>query len=1082
MTVTQQQAFSFSSPRLAFPPRLIRASAGSGKTFDLTTRLIKLLLCGEKPERILATTFTRKAAAEILTRVIQRLAEAGLSSKTAAGLGQEIQVEALDPGTVLRCVERLADEIHLINICTLDSWFFKIAQAFPLELGVDPAPSMLDEDERERLLSQSIGQTLRIRAASGSDEEALRFFNRGAYTSRIAGKLRSEIGTSPAVIRFLPKSIWSWIDVDMSPYGELLATARSLFSAFETPQNKDGTPKKNWISRLEDIRTALDAGKLLHLPDGGGPVDRYQDGSHLFGGYSYTPDSLRAFETLCRLISLQLMAELHLENLSAGQLIDEVYREFDQLMAGERKLGFDELKRRLLHAALGERSADIYYRLDRKISHLLLDEFQDTSLFEWQILEPFVGEILAKSGEDTSFFCVGDVKQAIYGWRGGCAELFRTLKQRWDQLQVEGKNESRRSSPAVIDAVNRVFSGLESNAALERYPGAAAEWAADFELHSTTRQDTDGRAELWLAGRLDPSFPSKEQTYIAACEKIRELYEADPNRTIGVLARRNKTVLTILFHLARLYPWIPASEESGNPLTDSLPVSVILSLLKIIDHPADTISRFHLASSPLGRLLGYTVFDDDEATSRLIGTLRREAAEMGLGPLLSRFNRELTAGGLTGARDSQRLARLVELGYQFDRRGRSGGRIGEFIAYVKRRKVDDAAGVAVRVMTIHGSKGLEFDAVILADLNAGLVNLHMNRFLVDLGLDGQNPRATAYRSFDLTAFDPQLDKFMRDRADEEVKSELCNLYVAMTRARDELIMIAPDTKEFRGEGKVTKVPKAARFSRILFQAFVGAPVPAPEGAAPLRLVYPAALAPRLPAPASKAEEPAAAETPPLASSPVSSMTPPAAAPRSFLHESPSGRLFAAAESDNGGNRRLFEQVNLGGLKFGTAVHRAFEQIDWIDGAVPSPAAIAAGIGEIEKDEQAYKAAAVAAAALSNPEVCDLFSRNRYLTDGADSVEAFCEIPFSFLDGRSVISGTIDRLAVAFSSGRPVRAEVIDFKTDSAGKSADDQARIRAKYAPQVEDYIKAAGRLTGLGRDKIKGTLVLTSSGSVVDI
>lgn len=1081
MTVTQQQAFSFSSPRLAFPPRLIRASAGSGKTFDLTTRLIKLLLCGEKAERILATTFTRKAAAEILTRVIQRLAEAGLSSKTAAGLGQEVQVEELDPGTVLGCLERLADEIHLINICTLDSWFFKIAQAFPLELGLDPAPSMLDEDERERLLSQSIGQMLRIRAASGGDEQALRFFNRGAYTSRIAGKLRSEIGTAPAVIRYLPKSIWSWIEVDLSQYEELLETARTLFAAFETPQYQNGTPKKNWISRLEDIRSALEAGNLLHLPDGRGPVDRYQDGSHFFDGYSYTPESLRAFEALCRLISLQLLAELHLENLSAGQLIDEVYREFDQLMAGERKLGFDELKRRLLHAALGERSADIYYRLDRKISHLLLDEFQDTSLFEWQILEPFVGEILAKSGQDTSFFCVGDVKQAIYGWRGGCAELFRTLKQRWDQLRVEGKNESRRSSPAVIDAVNRVFGGLKSNSALERYSGVAAEWAADFELHSTTRNDVDGRAELWLAGSLDSSFPSKEQTYIAACEKIRELYEADSSRTIGVLARSNKTVLTILFHLARLYPWIPASEESGNPLTDSLPVSVILSLLKIVDHPADTISRFHLASSPLGRLLGYTVFNDDEATYRLIGSLRREAAEMGLGPLLSRLNRELTAGGLTGARDSQRLARLVELGYQFDRRGRSGGRIGEFIAYVKRRKVDDAAGVAVRVMTIHGSKGLEFDAVILADLNADLVNLRMNRFLVDLALDGQEPRATAYRSFKLTAFDPQLDKFMHKRAEEEVKSELCNLYVAMTRARDELIMIAPDTKEFRGEAKATKVPRAARFSRILFQAFVGEPVPVPEKMPPLRLVYPASAAPRRSAAVPRPKE-AVAGTPSVDSMPTPSVTMLAAAPRSLMHESPSGRLFAAAETGPDSIRRLFEPVNLGGLKFGTAVHRAFEQIDWIDGAVPSPAAIAAGIGEIEKDEQANKAAAVAAAALSNPEVCDLFSRNRYLTDGADSVEAFCEIPFSFLDGRSVISGTIDRLAVAFSSGRPVRAEVIDFKTDSAGKSADDQARIRAKYAPQVEDYIKAAGRLTGLGRDKIKGTLVLTSSGSVVDI
>ncbi len=115
--------------RLAFPPTLVRASAGTGKTYELSNRFIALLACGEKPERILATTFTRKAAGEVRERVMRRLAAAALDPREAARLGEAIgkKISCTEAGNLLQAVLK---NQHRLNICTLDSFFFSIACSF----------------------------------------------------------------------------------------------------------------------------------------------------------------------------------------------------------------------------------------------------------------------------------------------------------------------------------------------------------------------------------------------------------------------------------------------------------------------------------------------------------------------------------------------------------------------------------------------------------------------------------------------------------------------------------------------------------------------------------------------------------------------------------------------------------------------------------------------------------------------------------------------------------------------------------------------------------------------------------------
>ena len=241
------------------------------------------------------------------------------------------------------------------------------------------------------------------------------------------------------------------------------------------------------------------------------------------------------------------------------------------------------MTRRLGEAAIADRLDEVVYRLDGHVAHLLLDEFQDTSALQWRVLRPFAQRVI-HGGEGRSFFCVGDVKQAIYGWRGGVAEIFDALDDEFGGLSSRALNESFRSSPVVIDCVNKVFEGVANNSVLQKCPAAAQKWSQRFTPHTTARLDLPGYCRMVTA---PPAGDGEEQGVVTlrhAAEEIARLHEQTPELGIGVLVRRNKAVARLIFEL-RLRG-IDASEEGGNPLTDSPAVQVILSLLPWPTTPA----------------------------------------------------------------------------------------------------------------------------------------------------------------------------------------------------------------------------------------------------------------------------------------------------------------------------------------------------------------------------------------------------------------------------------------------------------------------------------------------------------------
>ena len=186
------------------------------------------------------------------------------------------------------------------------------------------------------------------------------------------------------------------------------------------------------------------------------------------------------------------------------ELLQRFDHHYTRLRQAHRVLLFSDLPHKLAHdlPELGDALlTEMYYRLDTRVSHACSStEFQDTQHAEqWNVLKPFAQEIASHRDGSRTFFCVGDVKQAIYGWRGGMAEIF-------DQLETDLNlphghahklNKSYRSSPAILETVNQLFGTLTTNEAVLGAPAdVIADWAGRFEAHSTAHGKRAGYVEL----------------------------------------------------------------------------------------------------------------------------------------------------------------------------------------------------------------------------------------------------------------------------------------------------------------------------------------------------------------------------------------------------------------------------------------------------------------------------------------------------------------------------------------------------------------------------------------------------------
>ena len=1078
------------------PHTVIRASAGTGKTFQLSNRFIGL--AARQPlDGILATTFTRKAAGEILDRVLVRLAEAALEPKKLTELARHVEGVSLDRDRCRGLLREMVRHLHRLRVCTLDSFFVQIAQSFGLELGFPPGWAIADEIQDAAIRAEAIRAVLKREKT----EDVLRLMHlltKGEAARSVSEQIASLVTALYAIFCEAPAEAWQSL-----PRQKQLSAAE-LPVAIEALEHVPLPGARYEKTRSQDLASARGDDWESFLGKGLGA--KVFDGSELFYGNPIPPDVLEVYRPLVKHAKAVLLARFADQTKATYDLLERFDEAYQRLKTSERSLRFEDITRRLGERAIGERLEEVVYRLDGQVAHLLLDEFQDTSALQWRVLRPFAQRVVG--GGERSLFCVGDVKQAIYGWRGGVAEIFDALDEEFGPLPSRVLNQSFRSSPVVIDCVNRVFEGIAGNAVLTKCPAAARKWSERFSEHTTARQTLPGYCRLATAAAAAEGEDQATATLRYAAEEVQRLHEQSPQCEIGVLVRRNVAVARLIFEL-RLRG-IEASEEGGNPLTDSPAVQILLSLLTLADHPGDTAARFHVAHSPLGEHLGLADHDDSPAAWQLAEETRRRLMVEGYGPVLEGWAETLAAA--CDRRDVSRLAQLVEMAYGYE--DRATLRATDFVNLVQQQRVEDPTSARVRVMTVHQCKGLQFDIVVLPEL--------------DVGMSGQPPEIVAgcpkpaariervcrYVSKDLRAILPaEFQRMFAAHEERVVEESLCLLYVALTRAVYSLHMvIAPS----RANEKT--VPYT--FAGVLRTALAGSDATEAETTLyehgdPLWFK---GVESRLPSPIGRGaggegllsescRESAVSKLDSAHPNPLPSCRvrqagegtiPPICWPqrpeqptRGLDHRSPS-RL------EGGGLVHLASQLRLErgqALDRGTLLHLWFEQIGWLEDGEPDDAALrqiacATKLEHLDLPELLVRFRA----SLRKPAVAAALRKATYQQPAgeagcrvhvsagvhAPAWELFRERSFAVGDEGGILRGAFDRLVVLRDGQKAVAADILDFKTDEV--PGDDPRAIDARvdqYRPQLAAYRRAAAGMLGIDPEQVSARLLFVGPGVI---
>ncbi|MCL2823777.1 MAG: UvrD-helicase domain-containing protein [Polyangiaceae bacterium] len=577
-----------------FPHVGIRASAGSGKTYKLTSRYLGLLLSGEKPEQILATTFTRKAAGEILERVVTRLAKAVLDSSACKQLGADVLSREIGQAEAGEALLAVAASLHRTRISTIDSFFSKIATCFSFELGLPMQWEIVDESEALSMQSAAIDATLR--ADRDSVLSTIRVLAKGRYSRSIASLVRRTVDTIFGAYLITHRTAWEWLAQYPDPDPDVVS---QLIEELESAGKMPFPDKRMGPALAKNIASAK-SGNFQEFVEGGF-AKKVLEGSNLYQRKPI-PEAITVLLTeLIEQARFAVLRELHERNVATFALLSEYEKHLSRQKQYRAGMQFDDITRTLAQEQWLGRMDDIYFRLDGTIRHMLLDEFQDTSVTQWTVLSRIAKEIVDTGDTGRSILLVGDVKQAIYGWRGGEAGILDSVGKEFASLEWEHLHQSRRSAPPVIDAVNKVFEGISTNSALRDDYSAASAWQDGFHTHVTVQKHLDGYVRLEVAPDVE-SDDASDTVIQHAAAITKEWTEKFPTATIGVLTRTNDAVGKVMAQLRDLH--VPASEEGGNPITDSAAVAILLSLLTLADHPGDSAARFHVASSPLGEKLG----------------------------------------------------------------------------------------------------------------------------------------------------------------------------------------------------------------------------------------------------------------------------------------------------------------------------------------------------------------------------------------------------------------------------------------------------------------------------------------------
>ncbi|MFZ4394752.1 MAG: UvrD-helicase domain-containing protein [Kiritimatiellia bacterium] len=1092
--------------RAGFGHQAISAAAGTGKTYALTHRYIGLVQRGVPPERICALTFSRKAAGEIFDEIIRHLCASATNPARAHDSAREIGAP-LQPSDFAATLRQLVTHIHRLHIGTIDSFIVGVVRAFPLELGIPPDFCLGDnngpagEELRRTLYGRLFDPASTSDAVRQAFLESFQLATFGQEQKLLHQTLEAYITTLAEIHRRIPApaawgeptTIWGvglpWKRLTPPQRRDCAAQAAAgvtTWPAAAAAQFQgmvhflcEYDDCREWSAKLQQTTLFARLWQVVATPHGEPLTIKFSREELLVPAAA--ADALR--QLVCHAMAVELGRTLR-QTQGVAMLLSCYEALYAEHLRRSRQLGFDDLAR-LVAGGVGlppSRTPGkpdhlfINYRLDATLDHWLLDEFQDTSDLQWQVLGNLIDETVQDDSGTRSFFYVGDVKQAIYGWRGGNHRLFRQVKEHYgDAIDEVHRTTSFRSAPVVIQAINDVFDTLSPDDHLPTK--TLADWQAVWRRHTAARQELPGAVEL-IEAAPDEDESANEACYRAIATRLAEIQPTVRGWQVAVLLRNNQQARQCANLLRTHLPDMAVALEGTAALLDNPLVPLLLSLVRFAAHPGDQLAWQHLGMSPLAAALRTHAGADgaesatDEATRAALSLVLLGAIHHhGFQATLRDWSARLAAAHPFDTFTRLRQDDLLDAAAVFDATGdRDCDRFARFIEGYTRH--DTAADTAIRVMTIHQSKGLGFDLVCVpfdpkadsfdAPGTAEMLVEEAERWVL------KAPRQVVVES------DPTLAAAAEHQLADAAFAKLCLFYVALTRAKQGLLLVvAPPPQSSsvvredtllrnrfaagRADTKDTKKKKGSAGASGAASAASGAAAGAQP--APLSLYL--------------AGDPAWHTARPVKRAPV--VLAPVGVPAPLpLGVARLKRVEPSKQDPGAQPANTFFLREAGDVRvFGSAIHRLFQQIEWletfeVEAAVAVWRASATETATVLRDvEQQFRAS------LAAPEV------RQVLQHPAGEVELWREKAFELLREGELLAGQFDRVVIHRQDGRIRQVALFDFKSN---RVEHDAALLRAagKYREQMGLYAQALRRI--LGPVAITTSLIFTRAGRVVKI
>ncbi|MFG6415085.1 UvrD-helicase domain-containing protein [Roseateles sp. DC23W] len=820
---------------------VVEACAGAGKTWMLVSRILRALLAGVQPQEIVAITFTRKAAGEMRERLLEWLAEFAAASD--ARRVAELVARGMSEAEARAAAPRLAvlqDELlrggRPVEIRTFHGWFSQLLRAAPLAVlqaeGLS-AELQLIEDEAE-LMPQL---WRRFHACVLADAELKAAFQALTET-RGRHNLRE------------------WLLAAFNKRVELrLAVQAGVLAGSQPDVAEPLAPLASWRARLAALAVQLGGAKGVKARDAATGIEQalalpdeaafpalwaalFTKTGTAKKGLGDSPAQLDACAALEAIAADIAQHEAAVEHARMAALSTVLVAEFEALKRERGLVDMNDLERGAL-ALLSkpELAGWVQQKLDARVRHLLIDEFQDTSPLQWQALHGWLGAYAGAGGGQIAVFIVGDPKQSIYRFRRAEPRVFAAAGE-FVRDGLSGVtlacDHTRRNAPEVLAAVNAAFTG--------QMPG--------FRPH-TTEQGADDAAGLFTldgpladqeAPEIDPDYwrPSLTEPRVEAeiarrapeCERVAQairalLDEGMRPRDVFVLARKRAPLRQMAESL--LAAGIPHVAPEDNRLADLPDAQDLIALLDALASSGHALSLARALRSPLFGVDEADLLQVAEAagSATWLGAAPRErrgwwdalAALRNPSPALARARDLLLAWRSAAPRCTphELLDRIVNEGELLPRllaaappseaahRLRTvnallqasleldGGRFAELYGFVRALKarspklVPAPADDAVQLLTVHGAKGLEAEVVILLDADAAPPRAETLSLACGWPVDAPAPARLAFLVSERKP-PPALVALIADEQALREREELNALYVAMTRARRRLIV------------------------------------------------------------------------------------------------------------------------------------------------------------------------------------------------------------------------------------------------------------------------------------------------------